>query len=168
MDPTRARDPALQEVLDARAIERTLIDYFDRIDADDPAGAAALWTQDAHADLLTGRVYEGRDAIGRALARILFQYERTSHHISNHRSWIDGDEARCETYVYAFHRMKGIRDIWHLWCRNLDTFRREDGLWLISSRVLVGVDATPEWELCPDDLFAGHPARRVREVPGEV
>lgn len=83
-------DRDLQRLIDARAIEGLMIEYFDRVDALDPFGAAAVFADDATADLMTGEVYRGRARIGRALARILLQYRHTSHHISNHRSRIDG------------------------------------------------------------------------------
>ena len=61
----------LQRLVDARAIEDLMIEYFDRVDALDPFGAAACFAEGATADLMTGKVYEGRDRIGRALARKL-------------------------------------------------------------------------------------------------
>jgi uncharacterized protein (TIGR02246 family) len=151
-------DQALQELVDRRAIEDLMIDYFDRIDALDPFGAAALFTDDSTADLMTGKIYQGPAQIGRALARILLQYQHTSHHISNHRSRIDGDEASATTYVYAFHRFPD-ESIWHLWARNTDRFARVDGRWLLSERILVPIDADPQWDAIDASWFRSHPGR---------
>ena len=158
----------LQELIDARTIEQTLVRYFDRIDALDPFGAAALFADDATANLMTGKVYEGRASIGRALARILLQYRHTSHHISNHRAEIDGDEAASLTYIYAFHRFPDGR-IWHLWCRNTDRFRRVGSEWKITERVLIPIDSDPPWDLIDDDWYMTHPGRKTSdEVAAEL
>ena len=152
----------LQDLVDAHSIEQTIIRYFDRIDALDPFGAASVFAEDATADLMTGKVYQGRDSIGRALARILLQYRHTSHHVSNHRSEIDGDDATSLTYIYAFHRFPDDR-IWHLWCRNFDRFRRVDGVWQIAERVLIPLDSDPPWELIDDDWYMTHPGRKTHD-----
>ena len=149
----------LQQLLDRRAIEDLMIEYFDRIDARDPFGAADLFIEDATADLMTGKVYHGRARIGRALAKILVQYRRTSHHISNHRSTIEGDSASALTYVYAFHRFPDDR-IWHLWARNIDRFARVDGTWLLTERILVPIDSDPDWDLIDESWYRSHPGRR--------
>ena len=93
-----------QTLLDEREIHRLMIEYFDRIDALDPMAAAAVFTEDAEADLMTGRRLVGRSRIGRTLGHILLQYRHTSHHISNHRAEVTGDTASALTYIYAFHR----------------------------------------------------------------
>ena len=59
-----------------------LYDYFDCIDRRDPAAAVANFTEDARAEVMTGKFLEGRDRIGRALGRILAAYARTSHHVT--------------------------------------------------------------------------------------
>jgi uncharacterized protein (TIGR02246 family) len=155
-------DPKLQELLDARAIERVMADYFDRVDALDPFGAAALFAEDATADLMTGKVYRGPAQIGRALARILLQYRHTSHHISNHRSEIDGDTAAALTYIYAFHRFPDGWT-WHLWARHQDRLVKRDGEWKLLERVLVPIDAEPPWDLIADDWYRSHPGRRSHD-----
>ncbi len=152
----------LQDLVDAHAIEQTVARYFDRIDALDPFGAAEVFAEDATANLMTGKVYEGRASIGRALARILLQYRHTSHHISNHRSQIDGDDATSLTYIYAFHRFHDDR-IWHLWCRNFDRYRRIGGVWRITERVLIPIDSDPPWELIDDDWYMPHPGRQSHD-----
>ena len=39
-------DETLRQILDERAIERLMADYAERIDANDPAGAAACFCED--------------------------------------------------------------------------------------------------------------------------
>ena len=158
----------IQVLFDARAIERVMIDYFDRVDALDPFGAAELFASDAKADLMTGKVYTSSAQIGRALARILLQYRHTSHHISNHRADIDGDVATAQTYIYAFHRFPDD-SVWHLWARHSDCLARIDGEWKLTERILVPVDATPPWDLIDEGWYRSHPGRRdADEVRAEL
>lgn len=154
-----ARDPA-----------RTLFDYFERIDAQDPAGAVANFTEDATAEVMTGKFLQGRDKIGRALGRILVAYERTSHHATNLRWDEDGDRIELWSYVYAYHRMKATGATWHLWIRLRDVFVREDdGNLLIAEHQLVGVDSVPGRQDIPADWYPGHPGRAwdVLPAPGQ-
>lgn len=155
-------DADLQQLVDAKAIEDVMIEYFDRVDALDPFGAAAVFAENATADLMTGKVYDSRTRIGRALSRILVQYNHTSHHISNHRSRIDGDEATALTYIYAFHRFPDD-SVWHLWARHADRLERHDGSWMITERILIPIDATPEWDAIDGAWFRTHPGRRTVE-----
>ena len=48
-----------------------LYEYFDCIDRQDTVAAVANFTENARAEVMTGKFLEGRDRIGRALARIL-------------------------------------------------------------------------------------------------
>ena len=150
---------------------RTLFDYFERIDAQDPAGAVANFTEDATAEVMTGKFLEGRDRIGRALGRILVAYERTSHHATNLRWDEDGDgRITLWSYVYAYHRMKATGATWHLWIRLRDVFVREpDGNLLIAEHQLVGVDSVPGRQEIPADWYPGNPGRNwdVLPAPGQ-
>ena len=140
-----------------------MIDYFDRVDALDPFGAAELFAPDATADLMTGKVYTSSGQIGRALARILLQYRHTSHHISNHRADIVGPDATAQTYIYAFHRFPDD-SIWHLWARHVDKLKRIEGEWKITERILVPLDSTPPWDLIDDGWYRTHPGRRSHDT----
>lgn len=146
----------IQELLDARQIEGLMIHYFDAVDALDPFRAVEVFTDDIEGDFMTGHPYVGRRSIARALGKILMQYERTSHHITNHRATIRGDEASALTYIYAFHRMRGTGDTWHLWARHVDDLVRIDGEWRIRRRVLSAIDAVPRWDKIADDWYYGH------------
>jgi hypothetical protein len=157
MDNTQA---TLRELADAREIEGLMIHYFDAVDALDPFRAVEIFTDDIEGDFMTGHPYKGRRAVARALGKILLQYERTSHHITNHRAVIDGDRASALTYIYAFHRMRSSDDTWHLWARHVDQLVRVDGAWKVSSRVLSAIDSVPRWDKISDDWYYGHPGRR--------
>ena len=63
-----------------RAVEQVLLDYFEGVDRRDPEMAVSVFAEDARAEIMTGKVLEGRDRIGRALGRVLVRYARTSHH----------------------------------------------------------------------------------------
>ena len=151
---------SIEELIAAREIEGLMIHYFDAVDALDPFRAVEIFTDDIEGDFMTGHPYVGREAIARGLGKILIQYERTSHHITNHRATITGDTATALTYIYAFHRMRGSDDTWHLWARHVDDLVRVDGRWLVSRRVLSAIDSVPRWERIDDDWYYGHPGRR--------
>ena len=140
---------------DVRAVEQVLLDYFDGVDRRDPEAAVSVFAPDARAEIMTGKVLEGRDRIGRALGRVLVRYARTSHHPTNARVELDGDTATLRTYVYAFHRMT-TGDVWHLWARLYDRMERRDGRWWIVDHRLTGVDSDPHRPDIGDEWYGGH------------
>ena len=149
---------------DVRAVEQVLLDYFDGIDRRDAEAAVSVFAPDARAEIMTGKVLEGRDRIGRALGRVLVRYARTSHHPTNARVEIDGDRAVLRTYVYAYHRMT-TGDVWHLWARLYDGLERRDGKWLIVDHRLTGVDSEPQRPDIQNEWYAGHPGHLA---PGPI
>ena len=155
---------SVQMLLDEREIWRLMVEYFDAVDALDPRRAVQIFSADVTGDFMTGRVYQGRESIERALGKILLQYEQTSHHITNHRVEISGDQATACTWIYAFHRMVNSDDVWHLWARHVDELERVDGLWKVSKRVLAAIDSEPRWDVIKSDWYYGHPGRRDRAV----
>ena len=60
---------AIRELLEARAIEQLMIRYIDRVDANDPVGAAACFAEDG-VGIYWGE-YRGRAAIAERLGGIL-------------------------------------------------------------------------------------------------
>lgn len=155
----------IQRLVDQHEVAQVFVRYFDRVDADDAAGAAQLFAPDARVEIMTGKVYAGREAYGRALDRVLAQYERTSHHVSNTVVHVDGDTAEASAYVYAYHRLRETGEPWHLWARIVDRLERQpDGGWLIVEHVLHGVDSEPRWERIDPAWYRGHPGRRDREL----
>ena len=155
---------SVQMLLDEREIWRLMVEYFDAVDALEPKRAVQIFSDDVTGDFMTGRVYTGRDSIERALSKILLQYEHTSHHITNHRVEISGDDATACTWIYAFHRMFETNDVWHLWARHVDELKRIDGSWKVSKRVLAAVDSEPRWTAIKPDWYYGHPGRCDRDV----
>ena len=153
-----ADNGALQELLDAREIEQVFVRYFDRVDANDPEGASMCFAEDVEFEIMIGKRKHGRERFARSLGRVLDQYERTSHHLSNVSTQIDGDHAEGLAYVYAYHRMRNTGEPWHLIARMKDKFERIDGRWQITEHVLWGLDAVPN--------RPGHPARVVPGPPG--
>ncbi len=64
--------------------------------------------------------------------------------------------------MYAFHRFPDD-STWHLWARNTDRLRRIDGTWLLTERVLVPIDAQPDWDLIDSAWFRSHPGRQSHD-----
>ncbi len=156
-------DAALQEMIDARAIEQLMIRYIDRVDANDPVGAAACFAEDG-LGIYWGD-YRGREAIADRLEEILAGFTTTSHHLSNVAPVITGESATSQAYVYAFHRRVDSGDHLHYWGRWVDELRKTDGQWLFVRREVVGVGT-----MVPDDAertrsHPGHPGRLPAHPP---
>jgi alkylhydroperoxidase/carboxymuconolactone decarboxylase family protein YurZ/ketosteroid isomerase-like protein len=148
----------MQRAAELLAIERVLRFYFDRIDAQDATGAVEHFAPHAKAYIMTGKHLEGRERIGRALGRVLAQYEVTSHHVTNVRVELTGEDgAVVWSHVYAYHRMAHTGRPWHLWVQLYDRFERIDGRWLIAEHALHGVDSIPPRPDIPKEWYAGHP-----------
>lgn len=149
-------------------IEQIWVRYFDRVDANDPVGAVADFADDAEVEIMTGKVYPGREAYARGLGRVLSQYQLTSHHASNFTIEFTGpDTAHMTAYVYAYHRLKETGEPWHLYGRIIDDLeRRDDGSWLVRRHTLYGVDSTPRWTKIADDWYRGHPGRQATNPQG--
>ena len=150
-------DAALQEMLDARAIEQLMIRYIDRVDANDPVGAAECFAEDG-LGIYWGD-YRGREAIAERLGGILAGFTATSHHLSNVAPVITGDSATSQAYVYAFHRRVGSGDYLHYWGRWVDELRKIDGQWLFTRREVVGVGTMVPGDTERDRRHPGHPGR---------
>jgi ketosteroid isomerase-like protein len=160
-------EAAIRALVEERSVADVLVRYFRGIDAADLELAVSEFAEDAVAEVMTGKVVEGRDRIGRALGRILVRYERTSHHVTNVLVDLDGDRAVCSAYVYtyhryAYHRMQGTGTTWHLWARIREDLRREGGRWVVAAHRLYGVDSVPAREDIPADWYV-HPT----DIPGE-
>ena len=156
-----AHDP-VRQLLDERDIQQVWVRYFDRVDADDATGAVADFDDACRVEIMTGRVYEGREAYARALDRVLAQYAATSHHVSNFAITVQGDTAEMSAYVHAWHRLRETGESWDLYARIVDRLVRRKGRWLVVDHVLHGVDSEPRWERVDADWYRGHPGRRER------
>ena len=160
---TTSQDTALQSLLDARAIEQVLFAYFDRIDANDPVGASGYFAEDVEVEIMTGKRYTGRERFARAVGRVLDGYTVTSHHVSNIRVELEGDEAFAVAYVYAFHRLIESGEPWHLWARIEDRFARTADGWEVTEHVLRGLDSDPPRAVIAPDWYVPHRGRLDRE-----
>jgi ketosteroid isomerase-like protein len=158
-------EKAVQELLDIHAIQQLMVHYADRIDANDPEGAAACYTEDG-----TGKywgTFRGRKDIAEVLSVILSMFSATSHHLTNTKIKLEGDEATAMSYVYAFHRMAGTNEPLHYWGRWIDRLKRTDEGWLFAEREVVGVGSIEPESMKPDannpiSVHPGHPGRLQR------
>jgi ketosteroid isomerase-like protein len=97
--------------LDIAAIGDVLVDYCRYLDRMDLDALGALFTPDCRV------VYgpdprlaaEGRAALVASLAR-MWRWRRTAHHLANLRVWVEGDAARAESAVHAWHEGADGRD----------------------------------------------------------
>ncbi|MFC1822113.1 nuclear transport factor 2 family protein [Thermodesulfobacteriota bacterium] len=153
-------EKVLQEMLDERAIKQTMYRYLDRIDANDPEGAAACFAEDG-----VGKYwgdFKGRKAIAERLTRILDMFASTSHHISNISIKLKGDTATALSYAYAFHRMTDSGEPMHFWGRWVDRFVKTGEGWLFSEKEVVGVGSLEPDGADKDRNYPGHPGRIQR------
>jgi 3-phenylpropionate/cinnamic acid dioxygenase small subunit len=153
-------EKAAQELLDFRAIEQLMVRYADRIDANDPEGAAACFAEDG-----IGKYWgecRGRKEIAARLGKILDLFSATSHHLSNVSIHLDGDRATAMSYVYAFHRMADTGDPLHYWGRWVDRLVRVDEGWRFAEREVVGIGSIEPNDAGRDRAQPGHPGRLER------
>jgi 3-phenylpropionate/cinnamic acid dioxygenase small subunit len=158
-------DKAIQELLDIHAIQQLMVRYAERIDANDPEGAAACFAE--HGIGKYWGTYRGRQEISDRLAEILVLFSATSHHLSNININLDGDQATAMSYVYAFHRMADTDEPLHYWGRWVDRLKRTDEGWLFEEREVVGVGSIEPEQGQPDvinqtSVHTGHPGRLQR------
>ena len=144
-------------MLDREAITRLMVDYADRIDANDPDGSAACFAEDGVGEYWGS--YVGRPAIAARLRGILKAFDATSHHLSNVRIWLDGDTARAQSYVYAFHRIRSSGAPMHYWGRWVDRLVKIEGQWLFAHREVVGIGSMNGGDPPSDLRHPGHPGR---------
>jgi hypothetical protein len=152
----------LRRLVDERAIEALCVRYIDRIDANDPAGAAACFAPDG-VGIYWGE-YRGQDAITERLSGILDDFAATSHHLSNVAPVIDGDTATCQSYVYAFHRFNDTNAPFHYWGRWVDELVKVNGEWRFARREVVGIGSLSVGDSQRDRPHPGHPGRLPRRA----
>jgi uncharacterized protein (TIGR02246 family) len=151
----------VRELADKKAIYKLMAHYADRIDANDPEGAAACFARDG-----VGVYWQecvGPQAIAERLTGILAHFHATSHHLSNVQIRLNGETATAQSYVYAFHRVKADMDKpMHVWGRWVDRLKKEDGQWKFAHREVVSVGSIGSVRV-PNDLdHPGHPGRLSR------
>ena len=158
-------EKAVQQVLDIHAIQQLMVRYAERIDANDPEGAAACFAEDGIGKYWGD--FEGRKAIAERLTVILNLFSCTSHHLSNTSIELEGGQATAMSYVYAFHTMADSGEPWHYWGRWVDRLKRTDEGWLFAEREVVGVGSLEPASADPDvvkpaSAHPGHPGRLQR------
>ncbi|MFC1821500.1 nuclear transport factor 2 family protein [Thermodesulfobacteriota bacterium] len=154
-------EKAIQELLDKQAITELMIRYAERIDANDPEGAAACFAEDGVGDYWGA--YRGRKEIAARLATILDDYSATTHQLTNANIMVDGNKATAMSYVYAFHRMAdGTGETLDYWGRWFDKLVKTDEGWLFSEKKVVGVDHIPPKSSKQKFSLPGHPGRLQR------
>jgi uncharacterized protein (TIGR02246 family) len=153
-------DKTIQELVDLRAIEQLMVRYADRIDANDPEGAAACFAEDGIGNYW-GK-FQGRKAIAARLSKILDAFAATSHHLSNVNIELDGDRATSMAYVYAFHRLADTNDPMHYWGRWVDRLVRLEEGWRFAEREVVGIGSIEPDGTGRTREQPGHPGRLKR------
>jgi uncharacterized protein (TIGR02246 family) len=141
-------------------LQNVIYEYFDAVDAKDSARAAHVFTDDARLEIMTGKTYEGRERIERAIRKVMDHYITTSHHLTNFQARIDTDRASSYGYVYTFHRMRKTGEPWHFWGRLRNEFIRAEQGWAIESHRLIGLDGLPIRADIDPAWYAGHPHQR--------
>ncbi|MEV4534170.1 nuclear transport factor 2 family protein [Asanoa sp. NPDC049518] len=131
-----------------RAALRDLVDAYARLaDRRDPAGQAALFTEDARVTVVMGggpdagepaQVVEGRAALESEFGG-LRNYEQTTHFNGQSTVTLDGGSATGETYCLAHHLWtdNGQRVLMVMSIRYHDRFVRQDDRWLFAERQLI-------------------------------
>ena len=148
-------DSTLAQMAEKFAITELMSRYCDRIDAKDPAGAAACFTEGGVGDYWGEET--GRAAITARLTGILARFQATSHHLTNVLIELNGERASAMSYVYAFHRKAADSSAMHVWGRWVDRLEKVDGQWLFAHRrvALVGSENRDGG----DFDHPGHPGR---------
>jgi ketosteroid isomerase-like protein len=135
------------ELEQRRLITETLLDYCEHVDRNDPATLVAkVFAEDGAFELGSGRAVVGREQLAAMFAKTLCAFTATSHHLSNVRIELEGDDrARSTAYVYAWHRALDGRRI-DAWGRYRDQLRRTGEGWRITVRHLsmAGTDGWPD------------------------
>jgi hypothetical protein len=131
-------DPGLQRLLDERDLRRTAELYAQGADRRDKALWASIFTENAVIEA-PGIRLEGRANIVAALDVMARLYVATQHRVHNQVVSIDGHLAHGETYSTADHLSAagGTRTILTWAIRYQDRWRRVDGVWRFSHRLLV-------------------------------
>jgi ketosteroid isomerase-like protein len=149
-------------------IRALMVAYCDRIDANDPAGAAACFAADGIGHYWGE--YRGPAAITERLVEILDEFSATSHHLTNVAvTWhpTDPDKATAQSYVYAFHRRRADGSSFHYWGRWVDELVRTRHGWRFHRREVVGAGGYEPGDRRRNRSFPGHPGRLDRP-PGSA
>ena len=139
-------DPRLQSLLDKDEIRDVVMRFARGMDRHDWELVRSCYHADAVDDHgpFKGPADEYVSWVSQSLPGLA---ETTMHLIGNVLIEVDGDLAKCESYVIGYHRYAredGSRWDWLGGGRYVDDFARRDGVWKIACRVLT-------WEWVRDD-----------------
>lgn len=124
---------------DEAAIRKLVELYARAIDRNEPDVVARLFTQDAVIEG-PGFVMDSPDKIRGIPGMVSQMYSSTLHVINNQTVTVSGDSAEAETYCFAHHLTDkgGGEASDYLWAiRYQDRFRRDNGQWRFSRRLLI-------------------------------
>jgi len=135
MPPTAAG--GVQQLLDAREIERLVFDYAFHLDMNQPDELADLFVEDCEVVYGPDFGAVGRPAYLETLQGIGTFFSATSHHVSNIVvDFSDEDAAMVRSVLYAWHRYVRERPDGHMWGQYHDIVVRVDGQWRFKRREL--------------------------------
>jgi SnoaL-like domain len=148
------------ELEQRRLITETLLDYCEYVDRNDPATLVRkVFAPDGVFELGSNRAVVGREQLARMFAKTLCAFTATSHHLSNVRIELDGDNrARSTAYVYAWHETLDGRRV-DIWGRYRDQLRLIDEGWRIDVRHL---------SMAGSDGWLEAPFQRLDRLPNPV
>ncbi|MGI9578708.1 MAG: nuclear transport factor 2 family protein [Microthrixaceae bacterium] len=131
-------DPALQEVVDAKAIADVQVLYTRLIDQHEFDQLDRVFTPDCTADYQGIPQLEGVEAISKIVASAVGRLDSSQHLCANHWADIDGDTAKAGCYLQAQHFMAGKADgeLYMVAGTYTDDFVRTPEGWRISHRQL--------------------------------
>lgn len=133
-----SRPQSLEDVADLAEISDAMYEYCDTVDECRLDDLMEVFTADCVFDFGVGFILHGRSELRAYLTSRLEKYRSTTHHVSNVRIRLDDDRAgaSASSFVYARSQWLGTEFTSELWGRYNDRWRREDGVWRISSRAL--------------------------------
>ena len=137
MMPAMDEHRTIWELEQRRLITETLMAYCEHVDRNDPATLVSrVFAADGAFELGSNRAVVGRENLGLMFARTLCVFTATSHHLSNVRIELDGDDqARSHAHIYAWHQTLDRRRV-DIWGRYHDELRLDDEGWRVTRRHL--------------------------------
>ena len=102
---------------------------------DDAERAAAMWTEDAHLDLGTFGVFDGRAGVARFLTEFAPMFVWTRHFLTNPVIAADGDDATGCWYVQMYALAPDVRTPDVVVGVHRDRYVRLDGTWRLKEQV---------------------------------
>ena len=131
-------DPAIQQLLDERAIIDVCVRYATAIDDSDWERLRSCFLPDAVGIYHADRPLTGYAAIEEAVRTAVTPLSRTQHLVTNFTVVLDGDRATSRCYLHAQHVRAGLPggETFVIAGRYSDRFVRTDDGWRIRERRL--------------------------------